>query len=119
MPGGDGTGPWGYGSRTGRGLGYCAGYGAPGSMNPYFPAWGRGRGFGGRGRRWWWRGNAGYPYPPAPRNIPYSWPRYGAGYGSPSPEEERTYLEGLASSLEEELKGIKERLKALAAAAEK
>lgn len=25
MPGGDGTGPWGRGARTGRGMGYCPG----------------------------------------------------------------------------------------------
>ena len=30
MPAGDGTGPDGKGSRTGRGLGYCAGYDTPG-----------------------------------------------------------------------------------------
>jgi len=30
MPAGDGTGPDGKGSRTGRGLGYCAGYNTPG-----------------------------------------------------------------------------------------
>lgn len=31
MPGGDGTGPAGKGPRTGRGLGYCAGYDSPGN----------------------------------------------------------------------------------------
>ncbi|MFW6102913.1 MAG: DUF5320 domain-containing protein, partial [Chloroflexota bacterium] len=30
MPWGDGTGPAGMGPMTGRGLGYCSGYGAPG-----------------------------------------------------------------------------------------
>ena len=30
MPRGDGTGPNGKGPRTGRGLGYCAGYEHPG-----------------------------------------------------------------------------------------
>jgi len=47
MPGGDGTGPMGMGSMTGRAAGFCAGYGMPGSANP---AGGRGRGFWGRGR---------------------------------------------------------------------
>ena len=42
MPRGDRTGPLGRGPMTGRGLGYCAGYDAPGFMF--------GRGFG-RGRR--------------------------------------------------------------------
>ena len=30
MPRGDGTGPAGRGPKTGRGLGYCAGYDSPG-----------------------------------------------------------------------------------------
>jgi len=41
MPAGDGTGPRGMGPMTGRGAGYCAGYGAPGYANPM-----PGRGFG-------------------------------------------------------------------------
>jgi len=53
MPGGDRTGPLGMGQMTGRGAGFCAGYDAPGYMNPvsgrgYY--WYQG-GFGGRGRR--------------------------------------------------------------------
>ena len=48
MPGGDRTGPVGYGPMTGRAAGYCAGYGVPGYMNP-IPGFGRGMGFG-RGR---------------------------------------------------------------------
>jgi len=58
MPGGDGTGPMGMGSTTGRGAGFCAGYAGPGFMNG-IPGRGgmglgrrRGRGFGmGRGMR--------------------------------------------------------------------
>jgi len=34
MPLGDGTGPAGMGPMTGRGTGYCAGYGVPGYANP-------------------------------------------------------------------------------------
>jgi len=68
VPGGDGTGPAGLGSKTGRGLGFCAGYDSPGFVKGpeggaawvagrrgYFlhgrgMAWGRGaRGWGGRG----------------------------------------------------------------------
>ena len=45
MPGGDGTGPGGMGPMTGRAAGYCAGYSAPGYMNPI-----AGRGYGGWGR---------------------------------------------------------------------
>lgn len=40
MPRGDGTGPAGMGSMSGRGAGYCAGFGTPGFVN-------RGAGFGG------------------------------------------------------------------------
>lgn len=44
MPGGDRTGPAGFGRMTGRAAGYCAGYSVPGYMNP-IPgrlAWGYG-----------------------------------------------------------------------------
>ncbi len=68
MPRGDRTGPEGEGPRTGRGMGYCAGYETPGTM-----AGGPGMGMrGGRGRGWhryagrrwnrWsrWAGGAGW-----------------------------------------------------------
>ncbi len=41
MPWGDGTGPWGFGPRTGRAAGFCAGYNMPGFMNRFvFPPFG-------------------------------------------------------------------------------
>lgn len=43
MPRGDRTGPAGQGPRTGRGMGYCAGYSNPGFLAGGF---GRGRGMG-------------------------------------------------------------------------
>ena len=51
MPGGNGTGPMGMGPMTGRGAGYCAGYGMPGFANAprgwgYGMDYGWGRGFG-------------------------------------------------------------------------
>lgn len=56
MPRGDGTGPLGWGSMTGRSMGYCAGLEAPG--NASFGRSGgrmRGRGFGfGRGMGYAW-----------------------------------------------------------------
>jgi len=77
MPFGDRTGPLGLGPRTGRAMGYCAGFLVPGSMNPVpGRGWfGFGRGFGcfGRGRGWrhcfWATGlpgwaRTGYGYPP-------------------------------------------------------
>ena len=43
MPFGDGTGPRGLGPMTGRGAGFCAGFGAPGFTNPMPGRWfGRG-----------------------------------------------------------------------------
>jgi hypothetical protein len=84
MPFGDGTGPLGLGPMTGRGAGFCAGFGRPGfarpmpsypysygyaGSTPLWPGWGygSGRGFGrglgrgfGRGRRRW--GPYGYPW---------------------------------------------------------
>jgi len=45
MPRGDGTGPWGQGSMTGRGLGYCGGYDSPGYTKG--PGMGLRRGIGG------------------------------------------------------------------------
>jgi hypothetical protein len=67
MPFGDGTGPRGMGPMTGRGAGYCAGFGRPDFANPVlgrrwfgfgWRGWGRGRGHG-LGRRWY----APYYYP--------------------------------------------------------
>lgn len=79
MPRGNQTGPRGAGPRTGRAMGYCAGYDTPGYMQPG-PGMGFGQGFGfrrgsgmgfgwGRGlRRPWDMGAYGsYPYaPPQP-----------------------------------------------------
>ena len=49
MPRGDGTGPAGVGSKTGRAMGICAGFKVPGYANPGGE---RGCGIGlGRGRR--------------------------------------------------------------------
>jgi len=80
MPFGDGTGPRGMGPMTGRGAGYCAGFGRPGFANPIpgrgWTGWGYGVGFGrgvgmgrgmgmgrGRGRGFGWRWPAPYGYP--------------------------------------------------------
>lgn len=86
MPAGDGTGPAGMGSMTGRAAGFCAGYPSPGYMNPYggryfTGGFGMGRGVGpgfGRGRgRGFVRGrgiiHGGFsPYTYAPfTSVPY------------------------------------------------
>lgn len=56
MPRGDGTGPLGRGSMTGRGMGYCAGFDAPGYANcGRFGGRMHARGFGsGRGMGFAW-----------------------------------------------------------------
>lgn len=71
MPGGDRTGPGGLGPRTGRGLGYCAGFSTPGYTRGggLGRGWGRGygRGYGrGFGRGWGYRDPYYVPYAPAP-----------------------------------------------------
>ena len=61
MPYGDRTGPRGLGPRTGRALGYCAGYDTPGYTKG--PGMGLGRGWGrgfGRGRGIGWGRGMGW-----------------------------------------------------------
>jgi hypothetical protein len=115
MPRGDGTGPMGMGPMTGRAMGYCAGYSAPGYMNPAgFGFAGRGFGFAGRGR-----GN---------RNMFYAtgmpgWMRAGSypGYGYPavpaapqySKENEVQFLKSQAEYLRTTLEDINNRLSEL------
>jgi len=115
MPRGDRTGPGGMGPMTGRSMGYCAGYDAPGYASPapgFGRAWGRG-GWGGGGRGWrnryyatglprWAR----YDYPPA-------W-AYGP-YGPPMTEvQEVELLKGQAEALRREMEAITRRLEELA-----
>ena len=96
MPRGDGTGPAGMGSRTGRGMGYCAGYPTPGFMNPGFG----GRG-GGLGRGMGWRRFAGAnQYPPTQ-------PMY---FKPMEANDEKKMLSQDLKALEEEMKAIKNRL---------
>jgi hypothetical protein len=104
---------------TGRRLGYCSGYQAPGSWYPG-PGlgYGRGRGFGfgrgfgrglglGLGRGWRHFGRfGGYPVPYAPPNIPWE--------SAPiEPENEMEYLKEESSYLKKELNRIEKRLREL------
>lgn len=92
MPQGDRTGPSGQGSMTGRGMGFCAGFNAPGFMNFGF---GRGRGFG-------WRARAIQSMPiqqVQPAVI--------------TEKQEKQFLEQEINSLKEEMKEIEKRLKEL------
>ncbi len=122
MPGGDRTGPWARGPRTGRAMGFCAGYPSPG----YIASGGRGgrcflrRGYGrGMGRgygRGFGRGSRAEYGPwmdddPAVAAEPRVW-------SAPSRNEEKAYLEEVRESLEREMDAIKKRLQELSEAVE-
>jgi len=116
MPFGNGTGPAGLGSMSGRGAGFCAGYGVPGYLNPAGGrgVWGAGLGFGrGRGHRnmyWatgltgWQRagmGLAAYPYAaPAP-------------FTQPSAEQELATLRGQLKAMEQGMDEVRDRISEL------
>jgi hypothetical protein len=109
MPGGDRTGPMGQGSRTGRGVGHCAGNAAPG-FTAGSGGWGR------EGGRW---GCSGF------RNRRF-W-GYGRGYGaggwapvaSPNPyegldpEAQMRALQNEAAALRRQMDDIQQRLAAM------
>lgn len=102
MPGGDGTGPMGYGMMTDRGAGYCAGFATPGYANPS----GRGLGYGrGRGFRRMYR-RAAFP------GYGHYW---NPGYAAPFAEvyDEREILSRQAKILEQQLRQIEKRLAGL------
>ncbi len=112
MPRGDGTGPAGMGSMTGRAAGYCAGYNMPGFMNPAGGRMGMGfgRGFGrgmGRGRGWRFWGNPG---PMSYGAVPFGPLPYGTNY---SPEQEAESLKTQAKFLQDEIEAIQRRLSEL------
>jgi hypothetical protein len=98
MPQGDGTGPAGQGSMTGRGTGYCLGFNTPGFMNGGFGR-GMGRGFG-RGRGFAWRART-------MQFVPIQQPAV------ITEKQEKEMLETDLSDLKAEIKQIEERLKEL------
>jgi len=121
MPRGDRTGPLGMGPRTGRAMGYCSGFDAPGFINPGlgssagYPSAGlglaRGRGRAipeyGMGMAWGPRGGRGRGYssfssyseaaPPAPLSA----------------DEERTFIEGSITALKSRIEAMEKRLSEL------
>ena len=114
MPRGDGTGPWGQGSMTGRGAGFCGGFQMPGYANPV-----PGRGFGGGGRGGAGRGR---------RNMYWAtgmpgWARFGSfpgpggmgpAYGTDmSKAEEVEALRQQAEYFKASLEDIEKRLQAM------
>lgn len=106
MPRGDGTGPMGMGSMTGRGAGFCAGAAAPGFTSAGFGfGRGRGRGFGRMYNPGWQAGYVPYGYrPPVAPAAPAAGP-YGV--------DEKETLQRQAQFLEEQLNEIKDRLSKL------
>ncbi len=111
MPRGDGTGPGGLGPMTGRAAGYCAGYDAPGYVNPG-PGRGFGLGFGGgRGGGWGWRhryhatGRPGW----APFGYAPTW-AVPQAYAPPTPEQEVDLLKQQAEWLQSQLDAISKRM---------
>jgi hypothetical protein len=121
MPGRDRTGPRGMGPMTGRGLGYCAGAGASGYVNPA-PGLGLGRG---RGRSWWGSGRGrggggrGWRHWYYATGLP-GWARMGYtpawDYGPYQPmteEQEIELLKNQAEALKRELDAIAQCLEEL------
>ena len=108
MARGNHMGPYERGPRTGRGMGYCAGYNQPGYMNPG-PGYAgyRSGGFGGHGYRHWFHAT-GLP----------GWARMGGTRDFYPPvsyvmtkEEEQEILRDQEKWLEEQLTDIRSRLK--------
>ncbi|MFX1286347.1 MAG: DUF5320 domain-containing protein [Promethearchaeota archaeon] len=118
MPRGDRTGPWGFGARTGRGLGYCSGFSSPGYTKGPGMGWGRGGGRG-WGRGWgragldigWGRdfGPFYYPYPYSSEVVP----PYPIAPPTLDPKEESKFLEQTLTSLKKEMEVIEKRLQEL------
>jgi len=104
MPWGDRTGPRGAGPMTGRAMGYCAGYPAPGYANPGF-GFGRGRGF---GRGFGWRRLQGYaPVPAEPAQRAWGHAQVPQTYHL-TKQEEIQMLENEMKAIEEEQKILKQ-----------
>jgi hypothetical protein len=102
MPLGDRTGPVGTGPRTGRGLGLCSGYAAPGYLNAGY-GYGRGAGF---GRGGGFRRGMGYGF--------------GRGFGwnyvpaaAPTKEDEKNFLKSEIERLTETVDSLKKQLSQL------
>jgi hypothetical protein len=123
MPWGDRTGPMGEGPMTGRRMGFCSGYSAPGYASRPYPGrggrfgggygYGRGHGagpggYGGRGFRHWYyaTGIPGWARGWAP---PEGWPVAGAA-PDVAPTDEKSALRAQAEYLEAALKDIRERM---------
>lgn len=109
MPRGNGTGPMGMGPMTGRGAGYCAGFGVPGFINPQVGGRGAGYGFG-RGLGGGFGCGAGF-------GFGRGFGRGAAAWGVPvapaaplAPDQERTVLRNQLAGLEQTVADLRQRL---------
>ncbi len=113
MPRFDGTGPMGFGPRSGGGFGYCPPSAGAGPVygGGGYSDYGVGRGGyprgGGRGRAWGGGRGQGYGYPAYP-GYPPPPPAWG-----PPPGEEIDFLRSQEQGLREELDAIRSRIEQL------
>jgi hypothetical protein len=108
MPGGDGTGPLGFGTMTGRRAGFCAGFNMPGFTNSI-----GGRGFFGRGRGIGYGRGRGHRNRFFATGLPF-WARNSYPTTVPfSKEEEMNMLKNEAKFMQDEMAAINERIQEL------
>lgn len=116
MPGGDRTGPLGFGPMSGRAAGYCAGYPVPGYAHPWGGRMGMGfrRGFGRGAGRGFRRGAfLGYPVHPSCAAVPSIYPMYGPAYpyqGTMDSKQEMDLLQSEAEDIKAELEAVQKRI---------
>jgi hypothetical protein len=110
MPRGDRTGPFGGGPMTGRGAGFCAGYGVPGYMNPGFTGFRAGFGGGGFGRGWRHRHFAAGGLGWSGWRAPLGWGGYAPYQPSFTQEDELHVLTQQAEEMKNMLSQITKRI---------
>jgi len=106
MPRGDRTGPNGFGSMTGRGLGFCNGYENPGFLK------GTPRGGAGLRRGFSYDLGRGNGYGRGFRNRRFAYPPYYNSSNYPQVDEEE-YLSSEIDALKKELEALETRLSEL------
>jgi len=126
MPGGDRSGPMGFGPMTGRGAGFCAGFESPGfsTMEQGYSSRGRrgvGRGmrqgFRGRGRGFGNRNmESGYPWGTGFNNVPF-YGDSGSAYAQDpqSRQDEIKYLKQQAGYFAKSLDEVQKRIEKIEA----
>ncbi|PRX24203.1 hypothetical protein BX659_12427 [Orenia metallireducens] len=100
MPRGNGRGPEGLGTMTGRGLGYCAGYDGPGCFDNRRGGRGFGRGFARKGRKAAFRRRGAYAFNTSAYNPNIEL----------TVNEEIDYLQEEAQLLQEQLENIQNQI---------